>query len=191
MPSPTSNPAGLFITAIDTQPLAADPAVVIAEQAEAFALGQDLLAAMVACPVYLCQGASANLPVGENPAIEVHDFAGPHPAGLAGTHIHLLMGASLAQVAWTISYQDVIAIGRLFLDGELYTSRVIALAGPQVERPRLGRTRVGADLQALTAGELKAGENRILSGSVLGDEASGHEYVYQRLRTSDGACGQL
>lgn len=171
VPSPTSTPAGLFITAIDTQPLAADPAVVIAEQAEAFALGQDLLAAIVECPVYLCQGASAKLPVGEHPAINVQGFDGPHPAGLAGTHIHLLMGASLAQVAWTIGYQDVIAIGRLFLDGELYTSRVIALTGPQVERPRLVRTRIGADLQALTAGELKAGENRILSGSVLGGRA--------------------
>lgn len=178
VPSPTANPAGLFITAIDTQPLAADPAVVIAEQSEAFALGQDLLAAMVDCPIYLCQGASANLPVGENPAIKVHDFAGPHPAGLAGTHIHLLMGASLTQIAWTISYQDVIAIGRLFLDGELYTSRVIALAGPQVERPRLGRTRLGADLQALTAGELKGGENRILSGSVLGGRAVQSNVAY-------------
>ena len=45
---------------------------------------------------------------------------------------------------------------------------MIALAGPQVENPRLLRTRVGADLQALCAGELKAGDNRVISGSVLG-----------------------
>jgi len=178
VPSPDSRPAGLFITAIDTHPLAADPAIAIAEQAEAFALGQDLLAAIVGCPVYLCQGCAGALPVGDNPAIEVHRFNGPHPAGLAGTHIHLLMGASLSQVAWTIGYQDVIAVGRLFLDGELYTSRVIALAGPQVERPRLVRTHLGVDLQALTAGELKMGENRLLSGSVLGGRAVQSNVAY-------------
>lgn len=178
VPLPDATPAGLFITAMDTQPLAADPTVCIAEQAEAFALGQDLLAAVVECPVYLCQGAFADLPIGDNPAIEVHRFDGPHPAGLAGTHVHMLMGASLRQVAWTIGYQDVIAIGRLFLDGELYTSRVIALAGPQVERPRLVRTRIGVDLQELSAGELKAGENRVLSGSILGGRAVQSNVAY-------------
>jgi Na+-transporting NADH:ubiquinone oxidoreductase subunit A len=74
-------------------------------------------------------------------------------------------------VVWTIGYQDVIAIGRLFLDGRLYTDRVIALAGPQVEQPRLLRTRVGADLQALCAGQIKNGDNRVISGSVLGGRA--------------------
>ncbi len=59
-------------------------------------------------------------------------------------------------------------MGRLFLDGRLYTDRVVALAGPQVENPRLLRTRLGADLKALCAGELKQGESRIISGSVLG-----------------------
>ena len=79
----------------------------------------------------------------------------PHPAGLAGTHIHFLEGASASKVVWTIGYQDVIAIGRLFLDGRLYTS-VVSLAGPQVERPRLLRTRLGVDLQALCAGQMAA-----------------------------------
>jgi Na+-transporting NADH:ubiquinone oxidoreductase subunit A len=69
---------------------------------------------------------------------------------------------------WTVGYQDVIAIGRLFLDGRLYTQRVVALAGPQVEQPRLVRTRLGIDLQALCAGEMRPGDNRIISGSVLG-----------------------
>ena len=100
--------------------------------------------------------------------MKVAEFAGPHPAGLAGTHIHFLGGAGFNKVVWTIGYQDVIAIGRLFLDGRLYTQRVISLAGPQVERPRLLRTRLGVDLQALCAGQMKDGENRIISGSVLG-----------------------
>jgi Na+-transporting NADH:ubiquinone oxidoreductase subunit A len=100
--------------------------------------------------------------------IELAQFAGPHPAGLAGTHIHFLEGVGASKTVWTVGYQDVIAIGRLFLDGRLYTQRVISLGGPQVENPRLMRTRIGADLQALCAGEIKIGENRIISGSVLG-----------------------
>jgi len=175
---PSTRPAGLFITAIDTAPLAADPAVIIAEQGEAFALGQDLLAAMVDCPVYLCTAPNSGIPKGEHSRIQHEEFAGAHPAGLVGTHIHFLMGASLKRVAWTVGYQDVIAIGRLFLDGQLYTDRVVAVAGPQVERPRLIRTRVGADLQAMLAGELKAGETRTISGSVLGGRSVQSDTAY-------------
>jgi Na+-transporting NADH:ubiquinone oxidoreductase subunit A len=168
VPAPEDNAAAIFVTAIDTHPLAADPAVVIAEQAEAFAFGLDLLAALTQGKLHLCKAPDADIPAGSAGNIQVSEFSGPHPAGLVGTHIHFLEGASAENVVWTIGYQDVIATGRLFLDGKLYTDRVVALAGPQVESPRLLRTRLGADLQALCAGELKAGDNRIVSGSVLG-----------------------
>lgn len=61
----------------------------------------------------------------------------------------------------------MIAIGKLFTTGHLYTDRVVSVAGPQVEKPRLLRTRLGADIYELTKGQLKAGENRLISGSVL------------------------
>ncbi|NND68948.1 MAG: Na(+)-translocating NADH-quinone reductase subunit A [Halioglobus sp.] len=168
VPELDAEAAAIFITAMDTHPLAADPAVIIAEQAEAFRLGQDLLAALTGGKVYLCCAADADLPQGGAGNIEVARFGGPHPAGLAGTHIHFLEGVGNHKTVWTVGYQDVIAIGRLFLDGRLYTGRVVALAGPQVDNPRLLRTRVGADLEALCAGQLRNGENRIVSGSVLG-----------------------
>ena len=175
---PASNPSGLFITAMDTHPLAPDPALIIAEHAEAFNLGQDLLATMADCPTYLCTAPGSGVEKATHPRIEQVEFAGPHPAGLPGTHIHFLMGASLGRIAWTVGYQDVIAVGYLFLNGELYTDRVVALAGPQIERPRLMRTRVGADLQALTAGELAAGDVRIISGSVLGGRSVQSDSAY-------------
>ena len=165
---PATAPAGLFITAIDTHPHAPEPAQVIAREAEAFLLGQELLAKIVACPVYLCAAPGAEIPQSGHERITRHDFAGPHPAGLAGTHVHFLMGASLSRIAWTIGYQDVIAVGRLFLDGALFTDRIVALAGPSVTRPRWVLSRLGADLQALVAGEHDAGETRLISGSVLG-----------------------
>ena len=168
VPALDAEAAAIFITAIDTHPLAADPTLAIREQAEAFALGQDLLAKLTQGKTYLCAAPGANLPRGSAANIELAEFSGPHPAGLPGTHVHFLVGASTARVVWTVGYQDVIAIGRLFLDGRLYTDRIISLAGPQVERPRLLRTRLGVDLQALCAGELRDGVNRVISGSVLG-----------------------
>jgi Na+-transporting NADH:ubiquinone oxidoreductase subunit A len=168
VPAPDAEAADIYITSMDTHPLAADPAVVIAEQTDAFRVGQDILAKLTSGKVYLCSAAGAEVARGSAANIEPAQFAGPHPSGLAGTHIHFLGGAAAGKVVWTVGYQDVIAIGHLFLDGRLYTQRVIALAGPQVENPRLLRTRLGVDLQALCAGELKAGDNRIISGSVLG-----------------------
>ena len=175
---PATSPAGLFITAIDTHPHAPDPEQVIAREADAFELGQTLLANLVDCPVYLCAAPGANMPQATHERISRHDFSGPHPAGLAGTHVHFLMGASAERIAWTIGYQDVIAVGRLFLDGALYVERVVSLAGPSVSRPRLVLSRVGADLQALVAGEGEGGDARLLSGSVLGGRAVQSDTAY-------------
>lgn len=175
---PATTPTGVFITAIDTHPHAPDPEQVIALEAEAFEMGQVLLANLVACPVYLCAAPGAQMPQAVHERLSRHDFAGPHPAGLAGTHVHFLMGASVEKIAWTIGYQDVIAMGRLFLDGALYTDRIISLAGPAVSRPRLISSRVGADLQALVAGEQHGEDARLLSGSVLGGRAVQSDTAY-------------
>ena len=175
---PATSPAGLFITAIDTHPHAPDPEQVIAREADAFELGQTLLANLVDCPVYLCAAPGADMPQTTHERISRHDFSGPHPAGLAGTHVHFLMGASAERIAWTIGYQDVIAVGRLFLDGALCVDRVVALAGPSVSRPRLVLSRVGADLQALVAGEGEGDDARLLSGSVLGGRAVQSDTAY-------------
>ena len=171
VPAASAEAAAIFVTAIDTHPLAPDPSVIIAEQPDAFALGLDLIASLTAGKTYLCTAAGAEIPSGTADSVERAEFSGPHPAGLAGTHIHMLLGVDLNRTVWTIGYQDVIAIGRLFLDGRLYTDRVIALSGPQVEQPRLVRTRLGADLEALVAGQMRGGDNRVISGSVLGGRA--------------------
>ncbi|RRJ84668.1 Na(+)-translocating NADH-quinone reductase subunit A [Aestuariirhabdus litorea] len=163
-PEPGSRPNSIFVTAMDTHPLAADPQVVIAEHAEAFSQGLTLLSRL-APTVYLCKAPGANIPAG--PA-QVEEFSGPHPAGLAGTHIHHLDPVGTSKMVWTIGYQDVIAIAKLFTSGTLFTDRVVALAGPQASNPRLVRTRIGASLEQLTEGEQLTGKNRVISGSVFG-----------------------
>lgn len=167
VPALDSQPAAIFVTAIDTQPLAADPALIIREQSEAFLHGITLLTRLTTGPLYLCQPSGASLPQPASTQVVLAEFSGPHPAGLVGTHIHYLHPATLQRPVWHIGYQDVIALGHLLTTGELYTDRVIALGGPQVIQPRLLRTRLGADLTELTTHQLKQGDNRIISGSVL------------------------
>ncbi|MGO2370503.1 MAG: Na(+)-translocating NADH-quinone reductase subunit A, partial [Serratia sp. (in: enterobacteria)] len=166
-PAPGTTPRAIFVTAMDSQPLAADPQVIIAEQLAAFNAGLAVLARMTDGKVHVCHAAGANLGKQPDAQVTYNEFAGPHPAGLVGTHIHFLEPVSLKKTVWHIGYQDVIAIGTLFTTGKLDTRRVVALAGPQVENPVLLRTRLGASLDELTAGRLKAGENRVISGSVL------------------------
>ncbi|MFV0444835.1 MAG: Na(+)-translocating NADH-quinone reductase subunit A [Planctomycetaceae bacterium] len=167
IPKVTSVPHSIFVQAIDTNPLAANPAVVIAEYAGDFARGLQLLKALTDGPVYLCTAPGADIPGRELGIVSHYQFAGPHPAGLPGTHIHYLDPVSAKKSVWTIGYQDVIAIGKLFATGELWTDRIVALAGPQVSSPRLLRTTLGASLVDLTNGQVKPGDNRIVSGSVL------------------------
>ncbi|WP_314140747.1 Na(+)-translocating NADH-quinone reductase subunit A [Buttiauxella noackiae] len=166
-PQPASVPAAIFVTAIDTNPLAADPQPIIRAHREMFDAGLTLLSRLTDGKVHVCQAGGGKLGGHACGQVTFNEFAGPHPAGLVGTHIHFLEPVSLQKTVWHLNYQDVIAIGKLFIEGELWTERVIALAGPQVKKPRLIRTRLGASLEVLTAGELEEGENRIVSGSVL------------------------
>ncbi len=176
VPAIDSTPSSIFVTAIDTNPLAANPEVVVAENEQAFKDGLTLISKL-AGKVFLCKAPGAKIPEAGN--VQVEEFGGKHPAGLVGTHIHHLDPVSMEKAVWHIGYQDVIAFGKLFTTGQLPSERVIALAGPSVKNPRLVKTLVGASIEELTAGELEGGEQRIISGSVLaGFKASGaHAYV--------------
>ncbi|WP_337065477.1 Na(+)-translocating NADH-quinone reductase subunit A [Klebsiella oxytoca] len=167
IPAPGSVPAAIFVTAIDTNPLAADPQPIILAQREAFDAGLTLLTRLTDGKVHVCQAGGGKLgghPVGQ---VTFNQFAGPHPAGLVGTLIHFLEPVSLKKQVWHLNYQDVIAVGKVFLEGELYNERIVALGGPQVKEPRLLKTCLGASLDELLEDELLDDENRIISGSVL------------------------
>ncbi|MGM8415523.1 Na(+)-translocating NADH-quinone reductase subunit A [Enterobacter hormaechei subsp. xiangfangensis] len=173
-PVPGTVPAAIFVTAIDTNPLSADPQPLILAERKAFDAGLTVLTRLTPGKVHVCQASGGKLGGHPQGQVAFNEFAGPHPAGLVGTHIHFLEPVSLTKQVWHLNYQDVIAIGKLFTTGELCAERIIAVGGPQATQPRLVRTLLGADLTALLAGETKEGENRIISGSVLsGRHATG------------------
>ncbi len=165
VPAVDSKPVAIFISAMDTNPLAANPEVVIAEQSEAFKQGLTLLSHLTDGKVFVGKAPGANIPT--DAKATVTEFAGKHPAGLVGTHIHFLNPVSAERFVWHVGYQDVIAIAKLFTTGEIDNTRVIALAGPAAKNPRLVRTLLGASTDELTAGEALSGELRVVSGSLL------------------------
>lgn len=178
-PKLDSKPSSIFVSVMDTNPLAADPQVVIAQRSEDFINGLQILSRLTDGKVFVNKAPGAEIAVG-NASVEVNEFAGVHPAGLVGTHIHYLDSAGANKIVWHVGYQDVIAMGSLFTTGELDNRKVVSLAGPAVKNPRLVSTVIGADIAELTANEVTDGvELRMVSGSVLqGTNAHGvHGYL--------------
>lgn len=167
VPPIDTSPAAVFITAMDSRPLAGDPAVIIDLYKDAFAEGLEVLTRLCSTSIYLCCRTGEQFKVDVPDAIETVGFSGPHPAGLASTHIHMLDQASEDRIIWHIDFQDVIGIGHLFRTGELPTEKIIALAGPAVEKPQLIKTRPGANIRDICSDRLASAPARILSGSIL------------------------
>lgn len=174
IPQPDTTPNSIFVTAINTNPLAGDPSLVIGEDPEAFLAGLRVISQLTEGKTYVCTRAGADIPCPDGEQFVHAEFSGPHPAGLVGTHIHFLDPVSIKKTVWHIGYQNTMAIGRLFTTGRLPTQRVIALGGPMVKNPRLLRTRRGASTADILDGEMQSGNARVISGSVLsGHRASG------------------
>jgi Na+-transporting NADH:ubiquinone oxidoreductase subunit A len=176
IPAIDAVPHSIFINAMDTNPLAGDQALAIARQPDAFVDGITVISTLTEGSVFVCRAPDASFDTG---TATVETFAGKHPAGLVGTHIHHLDPVGEGKEVWHLSAQDAIAIGRLVKEGVLSTERVVSLAGPSVKQPRLVVTRVGASLEDLTSGELIDGQHRVVSGSILGG------------RTAAGVSGYL
>ncbi len=182
-PDPGSTPAAIFVTAMDTHPLSADPGPIINAEGEAFGDGLTVLSHLTDGALWVCKAPGTEIPHAKHlNRATLASFEGPHPAGLVGTHIHFLDPVHAEKSVWHLNYQDVIAIGKLFTTGRLWTERIVALGGPVVDKPRLLRTRLGASLDELTAGELRYGDhqgnNRVISGSVFGGRTARNAFAY-------------
>jgi Na+-transporting NADH:ubiquinone oxidoreductase subunit A len=172
VPGADDRPAAIYVNAMDTEPLSADPAVVIADAGDAFAKGLGAITALTEGKTYLCFENGANVPGADLAGVTAATFSGPHPAGLSGTHMHFLEPPTGEKTVWTIGYQDVITIGRLLETGKVDGSRVVAISGPMAAKPRLVRSVAGASLTDLADGELNSDAPlRTVSGSILSGRA--------------------
>jgi Na+-transporting NADH:ubiquinone oxidoreductase subunit A len=189
VPGPAESCSSIFVTAMDTSPLAPDPVVVLDGRHGDFNRGLEILTKLTDGPVYLCCRPDSPFDGGGIDRVEVEHFAGKHPAGLVGTHIHFLDPVHRDKTVWYMGYQDVAATGALFATGMLDVDRVVSLAGPVVGNPRLVRTRLGAETAPLVKDEFDGGFNRVVSGSVLhGHRAMGSRFGFLGRYTNQVSC---
>ncbi|MDA7885635.1 Na(+)-translocating NADH-quinone reductase subunit A [Pirellulales bacterium] len=167
VPRVNSMPAAIFVTAIDTDPLAPSAKFLIQKKEDAFVEGL-LSLATISDNVHVCVANESDVRVLDHPHIKYHIFNGPHPAGLPSTHIHFIDPVGPNKTVWHIGYQDVSAVGNLFLEGRIDCGRFVAIGGPGVIEPKIMKTRMGARIPEVIHGQCVTGKSlRIISGSVL------------------------
>jgi Na+-transporting NADH:ubiquinone oxidoreductase subunit A len=175
---PKTVPHSIFVTAMDTAPLAPSVEKILEGREEEFQTGLSLLSKLTEGKVWVCKSAGSRIPATGSEQIQIEEFSGTHPAGLVGTHIHFLDPVHSHKTVWHIGAQDVAALGYLFRTGKLDVDRIVSLAGPAVKNPRLIRTRLGASISDLADGEIKDGGYRAISGSVLSGRTADDALAY-------------
>ncbi len=170
--NPQVTPKAIFISGFDSAPLAADADYLVNGEGVLFQKGIDVLKKLTPGKVYLslCADYPANNTFERAKSVEIHRFKGAHPVGNVGVQIHHIDPINKGETVWTISPQHVIALGRLFANGVYDVSKVVALVGSEVKKPRYYRMIAGASLSGLAEfmHDIPEGKSRrVISGNVL------------------------
>ena len=168
--NPEVKPRDIFVTALNTAPLAPKFEMIVKGQEADFTTGLEALAKLTAGKLYVCAAASTNVPsCAEKVVVE-----GPHPAGNVGVQINHIKPINKGEVVWTVNAQDVIIIGRI-LNGKADFSRIITVAGSEIVAPGYAKVQAGQSLASILDGKVKHVEykQRVINGDVLTGEATG------------------
>jgi len=165
---PDSTPKAIFVSAYGTAPLAADPDYVLeGKEAEL----QAAITALGKCTpgkVHVSVGKTGKSPLAGLSGITLHKVSGPHPAGLVGTQINKIDPINKGEQVWTVSPQDLVAIGHALLTGKFNPERIVALAGSAVKSPKYYRTKIGTEISTfLYASGVNEENIRVINGDVL------------------------
>ncbi|UJF24127.1 Na(+)-translocating NADH-quinone reductase subunit A [Suttonella sp. R2A3] len=166
-PALEAKPYAIFVNTMDTNPLSFDPTLVLEGREDDYLVGLQVLQQLTEGKVHVCHRPNAPLPVQQFARVAQHAFAGIHPAGLVGTHIHFVEPVGPEKQVWHLGLQDLLAVGHLFRTGTIDNHRVVAIAGPGVKKPKLVKTLRGIDAKALLGDNLQDGKQRVISGSVF------------------------
>ena len=163
-PKVEDKPDRVFINACDTNPLAVSPKDIIQLNEADFNSGVAFISSLFDFDIDLAfEDDHRVYTVKKGNSTQ---FKGPHPAGLASTHINAIYPVNLHRKVWTINYQEVISIGYLVNNGKLRTHKNISLAGESVFNPSIVSARIGSNIDQLCAGKVNSNA-RVISGSVL------------------------
>lgn len=180
MANPHLKPKAIFISAFDSAPLGPDYDFILHGEQDAFQKGLEALSKLTDGKVHLTTrgGSTADATFTQAKGVEHNTITGPHPAGNVGIQIHHIDPINKGDVVWTISAQNVALMGKFLITGKVDLKKIIALAGSEVEKPRYLTTWVGASMKSIVDGQIKSGDNRIISGNVLtGDATSADGYL--------------
>ncbi|MFN3244527.1 MAG: NADH:ubiquinone reductase (Na(+)-transporting) subunit A [Planctomycetota bacterium] len=169
MPVGDVAPVAIFVNGMDTAPLAGDPCFAVQGRSADLQAGIDVLKRLTDGKVYLALRAAGDhqSEVRGLGGVEVHDFDGPHPSGLVGTHIHEIQPLKQSEVAFAVSLVDVARIGAWARTGDYPTHTVVAVSGSEAPNRQYYRVRQGASLSVLTNGGAANGDVRCINGDVL------------------------
>ena len=167
--NPTDMPKAIFISAFNSAPLTIDNDFALYGMDELFQKGLDYIVQLTSGKTHL------NIDGTTNPSkvftgakgVVINKISGAHPAGNVGIQVHHIDPINKGEVVWYLQPQDVIAIARLFTEGKYDVSRIVALAGSQVKKPKYYRTIAGATVANLLFDNINEGDNRIISGDIL------------------------
>ena len=167
--NPSDIPKSIFISAFDTSPLAPDIDFIVRNEDENFQTGINALAKLTNGKIHL--NVNANYPVAsifaKTKGVEINYFKGPHPAGNVGIQIHHIDPINKGDIVWYLYPQDVIIIGKLFNKGIFDSTRIIAVTGSEIIKPKYYKCNIGINITELTRDNVKQGNNRYISGNVL------------------------
>lgn len=165
---PDQTPKAIFISALNTAPLAADVDYVLRGKEQELQTAITALGKLTPGKIHVSVGKSGRSPFSDLKGIELHRVFGPHPAGLVGTQINKIDPVNKGEVVWTISPQDLVILGELLLTGKFNAERTVALAGSSIKAPKYYITKIGAELSTfLYASGVNSDRFRLINGDVL------------------------
>jgi len=166
---PDTEPKAIFISGFDTSPLAPDYDFLIHGKGDEFQTGLNAIAKLTSGKVHL--NINNDLPGSRvftnSKNVQVNNFTGPHPSGNVGTQINKIDPINKGDIVWYLRPQEVITIGKLFLEGKFDVSRVIALTGSEIKKTSYFKTYVGASIEGMIEKNLEQENVRCISGNVL------------------------
>ncbi len=170
--NPSDTPKAIFIAAYDTSPLAPDFDLIVHSHGQEFQTGLDVLSKLTDGTIHL--NVDANKTTSKvflnSKNVQINTFSGPHPSGNVSVHISRIDPINKGDIVWYLYPQDVLTIGRLFTEGKFDSTRIIALAGSEVQKTGYYKTHIGAQITNMVNNNVTDGDNRFISGTVLTGE---------------------
>ena len=159
-------PKAIFVSDINSAPLAGDLNFVLQDKKEALAAGFAALTKLTAGAVHVTIAPEVTFMPSVD-GVTVHKGSGKHPVGLVSTQIAKIDPINKGEKVWTVQIEDVAIIGELFLTGKMNFTRTVALTGTGFQKPSYVIITIGAQVSDVVAGNLIDGNYRIISGNVL------------------------